>query len=82
LPATEPVHDRVEVPDPPAIEVADRMQDRFVELVVTPRVTVPTKPLTGATVIVEVPATPVLTVTLEALAVTVKSWTWNVTVAE
>jgi hypothetical protein len=82
LPATEPVHDRAEVPDPPAIEVADRVQDRFVELVVTPRITVPAKPLTGATVIVEVPPTPVLTVTLEALAVTVKFWTWNVTVAE
>jgi hypothetical protein len=31
---------------------------------------------------VEVPATPALTVTVVGLAVTVKSWTVNVTVAE
>ena len=71
----------VEVPEPPEMLVALRVQVRFVELVMTTRVTVPVKPLTGATVIVEVPATPALTVTLVALAVTVKSWTWYVTVA-
>ena len=37
------------------------------------RVTVPANPLTGATVIVEVPVAPALTVTLVGLAVTVKS---------
>jgi len=67
------VHDRVDVPEPPAIDVEDRVQDRFVELVVTARVTVPVKPFTGATVIVTVPATPAFAVTLEVLAVTVKS---------
>jgi hypothetical protein len=71
LPATLPVHDRAEVPEPPAIEVADRVHDRFVELVVTARVTVAAKPLRGATVIVEVPATPAFTVTLVGLAETV-----------
>jgi len=71
----------VEVPEPPEMLVALRVQVRFVELVMTTRVTVPVKPLIGATVIVEVPATPALTVTLVALAVTVKSWTWYVTVA-
>jgi hypothetical protein len=35
--------------------------------------TVPVKPLTGETVIVEVPATPALTVTLVGDALTVKS---------
>jgi hypothetical protein len=45
-------------------------------------VTVPVKPLTGATVIVEVPATPGLTATLVGEAVTVKSVTVTVTVAE
>ena len=71
----------VEVPEPPEMLVALRVQVRFVELVMTTRVTVPVNPFTGATVIVEVPATPALTVTLVALAVTVKSWTWYVTVA-
>ena len=56
--------------------------DRLVELVVTARVTVPAKPLTGATVIIEVPGTPALSVTLVGLAFTVKFWTWYVTVAE
>jgi hypothetical protein len=67
------LQDRVEVPVPPGIEVEVRVQDRFVELAVTARVTVPAKPFRGATVIVEVPATPTFTVTLVALAVTVKS---------
>jgi hypothetical protein len=75
LPATLPVHDREDVPDPPGIEVEVRVQDRFVELVVTARVTVPVKPFRGPTVIVEVPATPALKVTLVVLAVTVKSCT-------
>jgi hypothetical protein len=39
------------------------------------RVTVPVKPWIGATVIVEVPATPALTVTVAGLAVTEKSGT-------
>ncbi len=37
------------------------------------RATVPVNPLTGATVIVEVPAAPASTLTLVGLAVTVKS---------
>ncbi len=44
-------------------------------------VTVPVNPCSGATVIVEVPAIPALTVTLVGLAVTVKSLTVTVTVA-
>lgn len=39
------------------------------------RATVPVNPLTGATVMVEVPATPALTVTLVGAAVIVKSLT-------
>jgi len=46
------------------------------------RATVPVNPLTGATVIVEVAVEPAFTVTLVGLAVTVKSWTWHVTVVE
>jgi hypothetical protein len=81
LPATLPVQVSVEVPDPPVMLVEDNVHDRLVELVVTARPTVPAKPFNGATVMVEVPATPVLTVTLVGLAVTVKSWTWNTMLA-
>jgi len=79
LPATAAEQDSVEVPEPPAMLVEDRVQMRLVELVVTARVTVPVKPFTGATVIVEVPVTPAFTVTLVVLAVTVKSWAWKIT---
>jgi len=75
LPAIIAEQDRVEVPEPPVILVEDNVHDRLVELVVTARVTVPAKPFTGATVIVEVPVTPAFTVTLVVLAVTVKSCT-------
>ncbi len=44
--------------------------------------TVPVKPLTGATVIVDAAAAPATTVTLVGAAVTVKSITVTVTVAE
>jgi len=59
------------VPEPPVMLVALRVQTRLVELVVTARVTVPVKPFTGATVIVEVAVAPALTFTLVRLAVTV-----------
>jgi hypothetical protein len=39
------------------------------------RLTVPLKPLRAVTVMVEVPATPALTVTVVGLAEMVKSWT-------
>ena len=81
MPATVALHDSVEVPEPPAILVELNVHARLVELVVTPRVTIPLKPLTEATVIVDMPAVPVFTVTVVGLAVTVKSWTWYVTVA-
>jgi hypothetical protein len=70
------------VPDPPVILVVVRVHDKLVEFVVTARVTVPPNPFTGATVIVDVAATPVFTVTLFRLAETVKSWTLKVRVAE
>jgi len=73
VPAAEPVHDRVELPDPPVVDVVDSLQTRLVEFAVTPRDTVPVKLLRGATVIVEFPATPRFTVTEIGLALTVKS---------
>jgi len=53
--------------------VDESVQERFVELVVTTSVTVPLKPFRGATVIVEFPALPALTVRIVGLAVNVKS---------
>jgi hypothetical protein len=58
------------------------VHERFVELVETASVTALENPLTGATVIVDVPATLTLMETLVWLAVLAKSWTCNVTVAE
>jgi hypothetical protein len=75
LPAGEPWHDRVDVPDPPEIVAEDRVHTRFVELVVTTRLTVPVKPLSGATVIVDVAAVFAVVVALVGLAVTKTSWT-------
>jgi len=82
LPEGEPVHDRVDVPEPPVINVVDRVQTRFVEFVVNARATVPLKPFRAATVIVEVPAMPTLGETAVGLATAVKSCAWYVTVAE
>jgi hypothetical protein len=67
------VHERVELPDPPEMVVWLRVHTRFVEFVVTARATVPTNPLTGATVIVELPAEPALSVTIVGFAFRVKS---------
>jgi len=53
--------------------MGDNMQVRFVEFVVTPRLTGLLKPFRAVTVIVEVPAAPVTTVTVVGLAVIVKS---------
>jgi hypothetical protein len=61
------------MPEPPVMDVALSVHDRLVELVATARVTVPANPFTGATATVEVPETPVLTITLVELAVNVKS---------
>jgi hypothetical protein len=80
LPAVEPVHDRVEVPDPPEIVVWDRVHERLVELAATARLTVPVKPSTGATVIVDVPATPTFMVALVGTAIIVNPLTSYVTV--
>jgi len=62
------VQDRVALPDPVTL-VGDTVQD--VLLVV--RLTTPAKPLIAVTVIVEAPAEPAFTVTLDGVAVIVKS---------
>ena len=79
-----PVHDSVEVPEVPRVTlVGVRVQARPVAgETAAVKLTVPVKPWTEPTVIVEVPEAPASTVTLVGLAVTVKSWTVKVTVAE
>jgi len=61
--------------------VGDRVQVRPAGETDDVSATVPVKPLTGATVMVEVAATPTLTLAVVGLAATVKSVTMTVTVA-
>jgi len=67
------VQDTVDVPDPPEMVVALRLQERLVELVVTARVTVPVKPFRGDTVIVELLFAPAFIVALDGFAEMEKS---------
>jgi hypothetical protein len=73
LPADDPAHERNDVPEPPVILAEEGVQERLVELVVTTRVTVPVKPLTGDTVIVDAPVAPAFALTLIGLALMLKS---------
>ena len=79
----EPEHDRVDVCEAPrTILVGLRVQVRPAGETVKVNATVPVNALTGATVMVEVPVAPARALTLVGLAVTVKSRTLTVTVAE
>ena len=72
------MQERVEVIDAPSVTLVGlNAQVRPAGAEASVRVTVPVKPLTGATVIVEVADVPTLTVTLVGLAFTVKSTTWK-----
>jgi hypothetical protein len=71
------VHERTPLPDPITLVGETAHKVLFVA-----RLTVPAKPLTDATVMVEVPAVPAFTVTSVGFATTVKSVTVNVTVVE
>jgi len=63
------------VPEPVTL-VGVRVQAiPVVGLMLDVKLTIPLKPLRPVTVIVEVPATPALTVTVVGLAEMVKSWT-------
>jgi len=63
------------VPEPVTL-VGVRVQAiPVVGLMLDVKLTIPLKPLRPVTVIVEVPATPALTVTVAGLAEMVKSWT-------
>jgi len=70
-----PLQDKTDVPEPPDIAAALRVQVRpLLGEVVVARLTVPLNPFNAATVIVEVPLAPELTFTVVGLAVIVKSW--------
>ena len=71
--AVGPLQDRIEFPEPPVIVGGDRVQEMLEELVVTVRVTVPINPFSDDTVMVELPSTPALTVTVVGLADIAKS---------
>ena len=77
------MHDKADVWETPRTMLAGvRVQVRPAGETVEVNATVPVNPLTGATVIVDVAAVPTLTATVVGLAVTVKSMTVTVTVAE
>ncbi len=79
----DPLQDSVAVPEPPMTVSGVTVQVRpLLGETVVVRLTEPVNPLTGATVMVEVPDTPEFTLTVVGVAVIVKSWTSNVTVAE
>ena len=71
------MHESVELPEPVTL-VGVRVQ----EVLFVVSETIPANLLSPVTVIFDVAALPALTVTEEGLAVTVKSWTTNVALAE
>ena len=77
VPVVVNVHESVAVPDPVTLVGVTVHAVLFAE-----SATMPLKPLTPATVMVDVAAAPFNAVTLVGDAEIVKSWTVNVTVAE
>jgi hypothetical protein len=77
VPAEVKVQERDELPEPVTL-----VGDTLHEVLFVVRLTTPAKPLTAATVIVEVPAAFTLTTTLVGLAVIEKSSITKVTVTE
>ncbi len=71
------VQDRVALPEPVTLAGATEH-----EVLLVVRATTPAKPFSPVTVMLEVPAEPALTVTVNGLADIVKSWTTNVTVTK
>ena len=70
----DPLHESVEVPEPPLIVFVDREHVRpMVGETLEARLTEPVKPLSGASVMVDVPVAPATILTLVGLAETEKS---------
>lgn len=80
MPAAAEPTVRVEVPEPPTIELELSVAVRPTDGLMV-RATVPVKPLTAVTVTVEVVVEPAFTMTLVGLALIVKSWKVKVAVA-
>lgn len=76
VPVVENVHDRVDVPEPVTL-----VGDTVHEVLLVARLTTPANPSRAVTVIVEVPAVPVVALTVVGLALIVKSCTVKATVA-
>jgi hypothetical protein len=70
-----PEHERVDVPEPVTLVGVREQASPVVGLRLDAMFTIPLKPLRAVTVMVEVPATPALTVTVVGLGETVKSCT-------
>jgi hypothetical protein len=77
VPANAKVHDNVALPEPVRL-----VGETVHEVLLVARLTTPARPFSAATVIVDAPGEPALTVTLVGLADMAKSWTTYVTVAE
>lgn len=76
------MHDSVDVPEPVTlVGVSVQVMPADGETVVVSP-TAPLNPWSAVTVMVEAPAAPAFVETVAGLAVTMKSWTVNVTVAE
>jgi hypothetical protein len=69
----------MELPEPPEIVVGDSVQVRLVELETIERLTVPVKPFSGVTVIVELPRLPAFTAICCGFAEMVKSFARTMT---
>ncbi len=73
----ENVQERVELPEPATLFGAAEQ-----DVLLVFRLTVPEKPFTGVTVIVEMPAEPAFTLTLVGFPAMAKSWTLYVIMTE
>ena len=73
MPATLPVQDKVELPEPPVILVGVVEHDRFVEFATIESVTVPKNPFCGLIVMFDVPEILTGSETVDGFAEMVKS---------
>jgi hypothetical protein len=73
LPTTSLLQERIETPEPPAIVVGLKEQDKLVEFVPTDSVTGLANPLIGETLTLDVPEVDTSTLNVEGLVVILKS---------
>ena len=73
MPATLLLHESVEVPEPPVIVVALRVQTMLVEFVLAASLTLALKPFTAVMEMLDVPAVLTVTETVVGLVVSLKS---------